>query len=221
MNYQTVKEQLQALIESLRESLTKQNGGQPMGAPITNIKIEENQAFRMEELTVELERLNPNPQPLRNAINLLNGAWKLEYSTAREIRVLDSLPLGLQVGQVFQVINVAQAEFFNLAEVKHPWKIVSGGVKVTARFEADLDDSGLPNQRINVYFDKRYLAIDEVLGISTPMLNPLNVAPANNPKGRVPSLDITYLDENFRIGRGGDQGLFILHKANDIHNINF
>ncbi|QNP30621.1 PAP/fibrillin family protein [Cylindrospermopsis curvispora] len=221
MNYQTVKEQLQALIESLRESLTKQNGGQPMGAPITNIKIEENQAFRMEELTVELERLNPNPQPLRNAINLLNGAWKLEYSTAREIRVLDSLPLGLQVGQVFQVINVAQAEFFNLAKVKHPWKIVSGGVKVTARFEADLDNSGLPNQRINVYFDKRYLAIDEILGISTPMLNPLNVAPANNPKGRVPSLDITYLDENFRIGRGGDQGLFILQKTNDIQNINF
>lgn len=221
MNYQTVKEQLQALIQSLRQSLTKRDSNQPIGAPITNIKIDENQASQMEGLTVELERLNPNPQPLRNAINLLNGTWKLEYSTAREIRVLDSLPLGLQVGQVFQVINVAQAEFFNLAEVKHPWKVISGGVKVTAKFEADLDSSGLPNQRINVYFDKRYLAIDEIFGISTPMLNPLNVAPANNPKGRVPSLDITYLDDNFRIGRGGDQGLFILQKVVDVSSTNF
>lgn len=221
MNYQTVKEQLQALIQSLRQSLTKGDSNQPIGAPITNIKIDENQASQMEGLTVELERLNPNPQPLRNAINLLNGTWKLEYSTAREIRVLDSLPLGLQVGQVFQVINVAQAEFFNLAEVKHPWKVISGGVKVTAKFEADLDNSGLPNQRINVYFDKRYLAIDEIFGISTPMLNPLNVAPANNPKGRVPSLDITYLDDNFRIGRGGDQGLFILQKVVDVSSTNF
>lgn len=138
----------------------------------------------------------------------------------REIRSLVSLPLGLKLGKVYQVINVSKKQFFNLAFVKHSLGLVSGYVRVTASFEAAVDDSSpLPDKRINVYFDKRYLSIEKILGIDTPQLNPFKVVAANNPIGRVATLDITYLDEDFRIGRGGDGSLFVLSKSNDINGV--
>lgn len=211
MNPQVLKEKLQILFEQIQND----------GSPITNLKIDTNKAAEIEQLTVDLESLNPHPQPLQNATNLLNGAWQLQYSTAREIRTLDSLPLGLKVGRVYQVINVADKQFFNLAQVKHPWKIISGYVKVTASFELAIDTSSVPDKRINVYFDKRYLAIDKIVGFNTPQLNPFKVVAANGPQGRIATLDITYLDETFRIGRGGDKSLFILNKADDLPQIMF
>jgi hypothetical protein len=38
----------------------------------------------------------------------------------------------------------------------------------------------------------------------------MRVVEARNPVGRIPSLKITYIDETMRIGRGGDESLFIL-----------
>ena len=110
--------------------------------------------------------------------------------------------MGLQIGKVYQVINIANKLFFNLAQVQHPLGLISGYVKVTASFEPALDASNLADKRINVYFDKRYLAIEKIVGINTPKLNPFKVVAANNPQGRIPTLDITYLDETLRIGRG-------------------
>lgn len=209
MNTQlAVKQKLQALLEQI------QNHGD--GSPVTNLKLEESIAAEIAQVTTELESLNPHPQPLLNAISLLDGAWQLQYSTAGEIRSLESLPLGLKLGKVYQVIDVANTVFLNLAKVKHPLGLVSGYVKVTARFEPALEESSsLPNNRINVYFDKRYLSIEKIVGIATPQFNPFKVVSANNPLGRIATLDITYLDENLRIGRGGDGSLFILIKSND------
>lgn len=76
-----------------------------------------------------------------------------------------------------------------------------------------MDTSGLADRRINVDFDQRFLAIEKILGIDTPKLNPFKVVKANNPQGRKATLDITYLDESLRIGRGGDGSLFILNKV--------
>jgi hypothetical protein len=188
-------------------------------SPITNVQLDKSIAAEIEDLTVQLESCNPNPHPLVNAISLLEGSWQLQYSTAREIRSLVSLPLGLKLGQVYQVINVSKKQFFNLAFVKHPLGLVSGYVKVTASFEAAMDDSSqLPDKRINVYFDKRYLSIKKIVGINTPQLEPFKVIAANNPVGRVATLDITYLDENFRVGRGGDGSLFVLTKVDSVPN---
>ncbi|WP_414549563.1 PAP/fibrillin family protein [Anabaena sp. CCY 0017] len=206
----SLKQKLQA---SLEEMQTKSN----LSSPLTDLKLDKTSAAEIAQLATELENCNPHPQPLLNAISLLNGAWKLLYSTAREIRSLDSLPLGLQLGEVYQVIDVNNTLFFNLAFVKHPLGIVSAYVKVTASFAPATDNlSPLPHQRINVNFDKRYLSIQKIFGFDTPQLNPFKVIPANGPKGRVPTLDITYLDETFRIGRGGDGSLFILSKADDL-----
>ncbi|WP_413200660.1 PAP/fibrillin family protein [Nostoc piscinale] len=177
------------------------------GSPITNLQLDKTTAAEIEQLTTELESVNPYPHPLVSAISLLDGAWQLQYSTAREIRSLASLPLGLKVGRVYQVIDVGNKRFFNLAQVKHALGLVSGYVRVTANFEPVAD------KRINVYFDKRYLSVEKIIGINTPQLNPFKVIPANNPAGRVATLDITYLDETLRIGRGGDGSLFILTKS--------
>ena len=211
MNNQFLKEKLQATI--------KNNQSKNDGSPITNLKLDQTLVAEIEELTRELESLNPHPQPLIHATALLEGAWQLQYSTAREIRSLDSLPLGLQIGKVYQVINIADKLFFNIAQVKHPLGLISGYVTVTASFEPAMDTSNLADKRINVYFDKRYLAIEKIIGINTPKLNPFKVIAANNPQGRIATLDITYLDETLRIGRGGDESLFILNKVNDLPNL--
>ncbi|NEP86177.1 MAG: fimbrial protein [Okeania sp. SIO2C2] len=205
MNNQLLKEKLQAKIKNIQ---TKNDV-----SPVTNLKLDKTLVAEIEQLTIELENLNPHSQPLLHATNLLDGTWQLQYSTAREIRSLDSLPLGLQVGKVYQVIDIANKVFFNQAQVQHPLKLILGNVKVTASFEPAIDTSGLADKRINVYFDKRYLAIEKIVGINTPKLNPFKVVAANNPQGRIATLDITYLDETLRIGRGGDESLFILNKV--------
>ncbi|MEM7555943.1 MAG: PAP/fibrillin family protein, partial [Cyanobacteria bacterium P01_A01_bin.84] len=197
-----LKEKLQTLINKIK--LNDDN------SPVTNLKLNKKLVEEIEQLTVKLEAVNPNPQPLLNATSLLNGTWLLRYSTAREIRSLSSLPLGLKVGKVYQEIDIANKSFFNLAFVKHPLKLVSGNVKVTATFEPDEEET---NKRIKVKFDKRYLSIETIIGIKTPKLNPFKEVQANNPQDRIPTLEITYLDETLRIGRGGNGSLFILNRV--------
>ncbi len=192
-------------LQTLLEKIISQDD-----SPVTNLKLDKTLVEEIEQLTTEVEKVNPNPQPLLNATSLLNGNWLLQYSTAREIRSLSSLPLGLKIGKVYQEINVANKSFYNLAFVKHPLGLVSGSVKVTASFEPAEDET---NKRINVKFDKRFLSIETIFGIQTPKLNPFKVVQAGLPQGRIPSLDITYLDETLRIGRGGDGSLFILKRA--------
>jgi len=212
-NQLLIKEKLQATLEQIQ---TKSDG-----SPITDLQLDKTLAEEIERLTTELESVNPNPNPLLYASYLLEGVWQLQYSTAKEIRSLASLPLGLKLGKVYQVINVANKLFFNLAKVKHSLGLVSGYVKVTASFEPAKEDlEPLPNKRINVYFDKRYLSIEKIVGINTPKLNPFKVVPANNTTSRIATLDITYLDETLRIGRGGDGSLFILSKSHDLPDFN-
>ncbi|MEH1938065.1 MAG: PAP/fibrillin family protein [Nostoc sp.] len=208
-NQLLIKEKLQARLENIQ---TKSDG-----SPVTDLQLDKTLAEEIEQLTTELESVNPNLNPLLYATSLLEGAWQLQYSTAREIRSLASLPLGLKLGKVYQVIDVANKLFFNLAKVKHSLGLVSGYVKVTASFEPAKEDlEPLPNKRLNVYFDKRYLSIENIVGINTPQLNPFKIVPANNPTSRTATLDITYLDETLRIGRGGDGSLFILSKSHDL-----
>ncbi|MBD2529335.1 fimbrial protein [Nostoc flagelliforme FACHB-838] len=215
MNKQLLsKEKLQATLEKIK---TKSDG-----SPATDLQLDKTLVEEIEQLTTELESVNPNLNPLLYATSLLEGAWQLQYSTAREIRSLVSLPLGLKLGKVYQVIDVANKLFFNLAKVKHSFGLVSGYVKVTASFEPAKEGlEPLPNKRINIYFDKRYLSIEKIVGINTPQLNPFKVVSASNPTSRTATLDITYLDETLRIGRGGDGSLFILTKSHDLPDFTF
>ncbi len=186
-------------------------------APITDLDIPAQKVAEINNLTIALEKLNPFPRPILYSANLLDGAWLLQYSTAREIRSLNRLPFGLQVGGIYQIIDVNHGSFENKAFVQHKSGLLSGYVRVTATFEpAKGKDDELPNSRINVNFQKRFIAISKIAGFKTKFLEPVKVVSARNPPGRIPSLDVTYIDQTMRIGRGGDGSLFILTKAEKV-----
>ncbi|MBW4535843.1 MAG: PAP/fibrillin family protein [Pleurocapsa minor HA4230-MV1] len=208
-NRLAIKQNLLEEIEQL-----KNNQKTLVDSPITDLEIQPQKVQLIETLTQALEKLNPFPRPLLYASNLLNGAWLLQYSTAREIRSLKRLPLGFLVGKIYQIIDLNNASFENKAWVQHSSGLLSGYVRVTATFEVEKqEDLQLPNQKIKIDFKQRFLGINQILGIKTNLLDPIRVVEAKNPIGRTPSLDLTYIDETMRIGRGGDGSLFILTKA--------
>ncbi len=201
----------QALLEQL-ENHHRQDQTVPH-APITNLDLNTKELGTLTAAIMALESVNPYPAPLQKGIHLLNAIWLLRYSDAREITTLSTrIRLGFQLEKVYQTINVDSLSFENRAFVKHQWSLVAGAVSITARFEPALQPSELQNRRINVYFEERSLCIRKLLGMSTPFLDPFKVIPATPPLDRIPSLDITYLDQDLRIGRGGDGSLFVLTK---------
>jgi hypothetical protein len=208
-NRLVIKQNLLKEIEQL-----KNNQNTLVDSPITDLEIQPQQVSAIEILTHALEELNPFPRPLLYASNLLDGTWLLQYSTAREIRSLKRLPLGFLVGKIYQIININTASFENKAWVQHSSGLLSGYVKVTATFEpAKQIDTLLPDQQINIDFKKRFFGIKRILGIKTNLLDPIRVVEARNPTGRIPSLNLTYIDETMRIGRGGDGSLYVLTKV--------
>jgi hypothetical protein len=205
-NRLTTRQNLLSVIEQL-----KNNQKTLVDAPITDLEIQPQKVQLIETLTLALEELNPFSRPLLYASSLLDGAWLLQYSTAREIRALKRLPLGFLVGKIYQTIDVNTASFENKAWVQHSSGLLSGYVRVTATFEPEKQgDEQLPNQKINIDFKQRFLGIEQILGVKTKLFDPIRVVEARNPIGRIPSLNLTYIDETMRIGRGGDGSLFIL-----------
>ena len=203
-----IKEKLLTTINHL-----KMNRKNNLDYPITDLEISQEKVNKIENLTQQLEKNNPFFRPILYGSVLLDGKWLLQYSNAREIRSLSKLPLGLKVDKIYQIIDINTASFENQAFVKHSSKLLSGYVKVTATFEPDLQtEDKLPNEKINIQFNKRFIAINKILGIKTPFFEPIKTANAKNPPDRVPSLNITYIDETMRIGRGGEGSLFILTK---------
>ncbi|MGL5941356.1 MAG: PAP/fibrillin family protein [Waterburya sp.] len=208
-NRLTIKQNLLSEIEQL-----KHNQKTLVDAPITDLEIHPQKVQLIETLTLALEKLNPFLRPLLYASSLLDGAWLLQYSTAREIRALKRLPLGFLVSKVYQIIDVNTTSFENKAWVQHSSGLLSGYVRVTATFEPDKQgDEQFPDQKINVDFKQRFVGIERVLGIKTKLFDPIRVVEARNPIGRIPSLNVTYIDDDMRIGRGGDGSLFILTRV--------
>ena len=131
-----------------------------------------------------------------------------------KIRALKRLPLGFLVGEIYQIIDVNNGSFENKAFVQHSSGLLSGYVRITATFEpAQLTAGKISKQQINIEFKQRFLAIEQILGVKTKLLDPFRVVAATNPPGRTPSLKITYIDNTMRIGRGGDGSLFILTRS--------
>jgi len=164
-------------------------------------------------LIAQVEDFNPNPNPLERP-DLLDGNWRLLYTSSRELLGLNRLPL-LQLGQIYQYIRADSAKIYNLAEIVGV-PFLDGLVAVAASFEA------VSPRRVNVRFERSILGLQGILGYKSPSeivrkiesgkkFPPLDFGIEN--RDRQGWLEITYLDEELRIGRGNQGSVFVLTKA--------
>eukprot|EP00188_Purpureofilum_apyrenoidigerum_P001058 Plantae.Rhodophyta-Purpureofilum_apyrenoidigerum.ctg15406.p1 GENE.Plantae.Rhodophyta-Purpureofilum_apyrenoidigerum.ctg15406~~Plantae.Rhodophyta-Purpureofilum_apyrenoidigerum.ctg15406.p1 ORF type:complete len:286 (-),score=34.27 Plantae.Rhodophyta-Purpureofilum_apyrenoidigerum.ctg15406:997-1854(-) len=214
------KRSLRELVDSARKELKI-----PENAPVTNVKLDDelNAGILRAVKNVEVEA--PTPRPLQDCPMLLDGVWRLLYSDAREITFLAKLPFGFYCRDVFQVINVGKSSFVNMSVVDHVTNLLKGFVMVTAMFSARpgpqfvSQPSGYkpPGNFIRVQFQKRSFHLTRVAFVSAPQfLSPFKVMIANA-TGRTlkPSLTLTYLDDDLRIGRS-PSGIYVLEKLDEI-----
>ena len=124
-NRLAVKQNLLEEIEKL-----KNNRQALSGSPITDLEIRPQKVQEIEALTLSLEQMSSFPRPLLYGSQLLDGSWLLQYSTAKEIRSLRSLPWGFLVGKIYQIIDITTASFENKAWVEHKSGLLSGYVRV-------------------------------------------------------------------------------------------
>ncbi len=162
----------------------------------------------------QLEDTNPTPKPLE-AKELLEGDWRLLYTTSKSILGLDRFPL-LKLGQIYQCIRTAEAKVYNIAEIEG-MPFMEGMVSVAGRFEPT------SAKRVNVIFERSIIGLQRFLGYKSPhkfieqleagkKFLPLDFGIEN--RDRNAWLDITYLDEDMRLGRGNEANLFVLTREN-------
>ncbi len=163
-------------------------------------------------LVEQLEDCNPTPKPLE-AKELLEGNWRLLYTTSREILGIGRFPL-LELGQIYQCIRTAEAKLYNIAEIVG-LPFLEGIVSVAARFEP------VSERRVNVKFERSIVCLQRLIDYRSPnnliqqieagkKFPPLDLNIEN--RERQGWLEITYLDEDLRIGRGNQGNVFILVK---------
>ena len=161
-----------------------------------------------------LEDLNPNPQPLDNQ-SLLDGNWRLLYTTSRNLLGLDRFPL-IDLGEIYQCIRTTEAKLYNIAEfVGLPF--LDSLVVVVASFVP------VSERRVEVKFERTIIGLQKIIGYRNPnqLIQDLELEkrflavdfglPQRESLGW---LEITYLDEDLRIGRGSEGSVFILAKDN-------
>ncbi|AKG23159.1 PAP/fibrillin family protein [Calothrix sp. 336/3] len=162
-----------------------------------------------------LEDLNPTPRPFEALnVNLLDGNWRLVYTTSQELLNLDRIPL-CQVNSIYQCIRVADKTIYNLAEISGlPY--LEGLISVAAKFEP------ISERRVQVKFERGVVGLQRFLRYQSPndlinrmqtgnKLSPIDFA--INSDRQQGWLDITYLDEDLRIGRGNEGSVFVLTKT--------
>jgi len=161
----------------------------------------------------QLEDRNPTCRPVE-ASNLLEGDWRLIYTDSRGILGIDQVPF-LNLGQVYQCIRVAELKVYNIAEV-YGLPLLEGLVSVAARFKP------VSERRVEVKFERSIIGLRRIIGYQSPssfiqQIEAGQKFPAIdfNIQNRDQQgwLDITYLDEDLRIGRGNEGSVFVLTKG--------
>jgi hypothetical protein len=160
----------------------------------------------------QLEDINPTKKPLE-AKDLLNGDWRLLYTTSKGILGLDRFPL-FKLGQIYQCIRVSEAKVYNIAEIIG-LPMLEGLVSVAASFDP------VSERRINVIFERSIIGLQRFLSYKTPakMIQQIESGKKFLPidfkidRGEQKGwLETTYLDQDMRIGRGNEGNVFVLTK---------
>ncbi|MDZ8079859.1 MAG: PAP/fibrillin family protein [Nostoc sp. DcaGUA01] len=160
-----------------------------------------------------LEDFNPTPRPLE-AKELLDGNWRLLYTTSKALLNLDRLPL-CKLGQIYQCIRVETTSVYNIAEI-YGLPYLEGLVSVAAKFEP------VSLRRVQVKFERSIIGLQRLIEYNSPVtfiqqieagrkFPGIDVAINNNQQQGW--LDITYIDNDLRIGRGNEGSVFVLSKT--------
>ncbi|MEH2407198.1 PAP/fibrillin family protein [Nostoc sp.] len=160
-----------------------------------------------------LEDFNPTPRPVE-ASNLLDGNWRLLYTTSKALLNLDRLPF-CKLGQIYQCIRVDTASVYNIAEISGlPY--LSGLVSVAAKFEPVSD------RRVQVKFERSIIGLQRLIEYNSPVtfiqqieagIKFMAIDIAIKSDQQQGWLDITYIDNDLRIGRGNEGSVFVLSKT--------
>jgi hypothetical protein len=160
-----------------------------------------------------LEDLNPTPRPVETA-NLLEGNWRLLYTTSKALLNLDRIPV-YKLGQIYQCIRVETTSVYNIAEI-YGLPYLEGLVSVAAKFEP------VSERRVQVKFQRSIVGLQRLIGYTSPgdfiqqieagkKFTALDVLIKSDTQQGW--LDITYIDNNLRIGRGNEGSVFVLSKT--------
>ncbi|MEO0537354.1 MAG: PAP/fibrillin family protein [Cyanobacteria bacterium P01_A01_bin.123] len=164
----------------------------------------------------QVEARNPTPNPL-DAPDLLEGDWLLLYTSSQELLGIDRFPV-VKLGQIYQCIRVAETKVYNIAEVTG-LPLLEGLVSVAARFEP------VNAQRVDVRFERGVVGLQRLVGYQSPsqLIRQIQTNPKLpfykafdfqiNSDRQQGWLEITYLDEDMRIGRGNQGSVFVLAKV--------
>jgi hypothetical protein len=160
-----------------------------------------------------LEDFNPTPRPVE-ASNLLDGNWRLLYTTSKALLNLDRLPL-CKLGQIYQCIRVETTSVYNIAEI-YGLPYLEGLVSVAAKFEPVSD------RRVQVKFERSIIGLQRLIEYNSPVTFIQQIEAgrkfpaidfAINADNQQGWLDITYIDSDLRIGRGNEGSVFVLTKT--------
>lgn len=164
-------------------------------------------------LVAQLEDRNPTPRPIE-ALSLLDGDWRLLFTTSRGILSIDQVPF-LRLGHVYQCIRAPEAKVYNIAEVKG-LPLLDGVISVAARFKP------ISERRVDVKFERSIIGLSRLLDYQSPSYFIHQIESGRKfaaidfsieNRDQQGWLDITYLDQDLRIGRGNEGSVFVLTKS--------
>lgn len=154
-----------------------------------------------------LEDFNPTPRPMQ-ASHLLEGDWRLLYTTSKALLNLDRFPL-CKLGQIYQCIRVETNSVYNIAEI-YGLPSLEGLVSVAAKFEP------VSERRVQVKFQRFIFGLQRLIAYKSPATFIQQIESGKkftafdfpiNSDQQQGWLDITYLDNDLRIGRGNELSL--------------
>ena len=163
----------------------------------------------------ELESYNPHPRPLTTAVDLLAGNWRLLYTSSQSLLGIDKFPF-VKLGNIYQCVRVLTSKIYNIAEVNSFLPGTDGLVAIVANFKP-IDEA-----RVSVEFNRSLIGFQGLVNYADP--DRLITAIENGQKftaidlaidrqNKTPAwLEVTYLDDTLRIGRGNEGNIFVLTK---------
>ncbi len=161
----------------------------------------------------QLEDRNPTPRPTE-AGDRLDGNWRLLYTTSSELLGIDKFPL-YRLGQIYQCVRLDRLKIYNIAQI-NGLPYLDGLVSVAARL------TPVSERRANVAFERAIAGLQVPIGYRSPSEFIEQIESGKkflaldfkiNADERQGWLDITYLDDDLRIGRGNEGSVFVLAKC--------